>query len=61
MTQTASQPQQDPGSARTAAAAPPGGRVQLALNVRDVDAAVGFYTSCSVLPRPSDGPGTPTS
>lgn len=57
MTQTASPPQQDPVSARAAAAVPPGGRVQLALNVRDVDAAVGFYTKLFGTPPTKRRPG----
>ena len=37
------------------------GRVQLALNVNDLDQSVAFYSSCSAPSPPSGGPVTPTS
>ena len=36
-------------------------RLQLALNVNDIDQAVTFYSSCSAPSRPRSGPGTRTS
>jgi len=36
-------------------------RVQLALNVNDIDEAVSFYTKLFGTGRPSAGPGTRTS
>ena len=36
-------------------------RVQLALNVNDIDEAVSFYTELFGTERPSAGPATPTS
>lgn len=36
-------------------------RVQLSINVSDLDTAVAFYTRLLGTARPSSGPGTPTS